>query len=216
MATRRPSRRQPSPDAPGWAFEAQLWRAGYTPVAGIDEAGRGALAGPIVAAAVVLPPGVHAFRDSKTVAPEGREHLAELVRVVAVCWGVGRAEATEVDRLGVPAATILAAQRALRLLQVRPAGLVTDYLAIPGPWAVLAPARADGRSVQAAAASLLAKTERDRWMIETADRDHPGYGFRRHKGYGSHAHLRALHDLGPCPLHRRRFAPVAQASLFRP
>jgi len=202
--------------APGWSFEARLWAAGHTPVAGVDEAGRGALAGPIVAAAVILPPGEHPFRDSKTVAPAERERLAGEVRACAVAWAVGRAEADEIDALGVPGATVLAARRALATLPTRPGGLVTDWLDVPGPWAVLAPARADARSVQAAAASLLAKTERDRWMVGTADVRWPGYGFARHKGYGAPSHLRALYDLGPCATHRRRFAPVAQSPLFRP
>lgn len=200
---------------PGWGFERRLWQAGHSPVAGIDEAGRGALAGPVVAAAVILPPGDHPFDDSKRIAPAHRERLAATVRSVAIAFAVGRAEASEIDDLGVPAATLLAARRALQSLPIRPAGLVTDWLVVPGPWAVLAPPRADARSLQAAAASLLAKTERDRWMREVAERRWPGYDFARHKGYGAPAHLRALHELGPCPTHRRRFGPVAQASLFR-
>lgn len=206
----------PTATEPGWGFERRLWRAGHATVAGVDEAGRGALAGPIVAAAVVLPFGAHPFRDSKQVPEQRRDDLAAQVRAVAIGWGVGRAEAEEIDRLGVPGATLLAAGRALACLQVRPTGLVTDWLAVPGPWQVLAPARADGRSVQAAAASLLAKTERDRWMRGDAESAYPAYGFAGNKGYGSPLHLRALHDHGPCPLHRRRFAPVAQAALFRP
>jgi ribonuclease HII len=201
---------------PGWAFERRLWQAGHTPVAGVDEAGRGALAGPIVAAVVLLPPGEHPFRDSKQVPEDRRDALAADVRACAVAWSVGRAEADEIDALGVPAATRRAVRRALAGLPFRPGGLVTDWLDVPGPWAVLAPARADQRSLQAAAASLLAKTERDRWMRERAEADYPLYGFARHKGYGAPRHLRALHDHGPCPIHRRRFAPVAQATLFRP
>ena len=204
------------PGPPGWAFEARLWSSGHTPVAGVDEAGRGALAGPVVAAAVILPPGAHPFRDSKTVAPAARERLADQVRACAVAWGVGRAEADEVDALGVVVATHRAALRALGALSVRPAGLVTDWLTLPGRWTVLAPARADARSVQAAAASLLAKTERDRWMREVPDVRWPGYGFAGHKGYGAPEHLRALARQGPCEAHRRSFAPVAQAPLFVP
>lgn len=204
------------PGAPGWAFEARLWSCGHTPVAGVDEAGRGALAGPVVAAAVILPPGAHPFRDSKTVAPAAREPLAAQVRACAVAWGVGRAEAEEVDALGVVVATRRAALRALGALSVRPAGLVTDWLTLPGRWTVLAPARADARSVQAAAASLLAKTERDRWMREVAEVRWPNYGFAGHKGYGAPEHLRALARWGPCEVHRRSFAPVAQAPLFVP
>ena len=180
----------------------------------MDEAGRGALAGPVVAAAVILPRGAHPFRDSKTVAPARREVLAALVREIAVAWGVGRAEADEVDERGVILATHLAAGRALATMRVRPAALVTDYLALAWHGPVLAPPRADGRSPQAAAASLLAKTERDRWMVEVAEDRWPGYGFASHKGYGVQRHLDALAELGPCPVHRRRFAPVARIRLF--
>ncbi|MDZ7800664.1 MAG: ribonuclease HII [Trueperaceae bacterium] len=194
--------------APAWAFERRLWRAGHTPVAGVDEAGRGAWAGPIVAAAVVLPHGVHPFRDSKTLSPARREVLAAEVRACALAWAVGRAEAGEVDAVGVLAATHLAAGRALARLTVRPRALVTDYLRLPWPGPVLAPPRADARSVQAAAASLLAKTARDRWMAEVADARFGAYGFAGHKGYGAPVHLAALRAHGPCCLHRRRFAPV--------
>lgn len=197
--------------APGWGFEARLWGAGHTPVAGVDEAGRGAWAGPVVAAAVVLPPGRHPFRDSKTVSPARRETLAGVVRAVAIGWGVGYASAADVDGLGVLAATHLAASRALACLQVRPGALVTDYLRLAWAGPVLAPPRADGRSVQVAAASLLAKTERDRWMADAAEAKYPGYGFAAHKGYGAPTHLAMLEARGPCPLHRRRFAPVRAA-----
>ncbi len=201
--------------APGWAFERRLWRAGYGTVAGIDEAGRGALAGPIVAAAVVLPYGPHPYRDSKTVSAGRRAAWAEAIRATALRWGVGVADAGEVDALGVPDATRLAARRALAAFPVRPAGVVTDHLTLPGPWTVLAPPRADATSVQAAAASILAKTERDRWMADVADARWPAYGFARHKGYGVADHLRALRREGPCDAHRRRFAPVAEASAAR-
>ncbi|MEX2501877.1 MAG: ribonuclease HII [Trueperaceae bacterium] len=201
---------------PDWRFESILWRDGVRPVAGVDEAGRGALAGPIVAAAVILPHGAHPFRDSKTIPAPQRERWAREVREIAFAWGVGFASAAEVDRHGVPSATLQAALRAIRQLSPAPAGLVTDYLRIPGPYRVLAPARADAASLQAAAASLLAKTERDRWMREVADATWPAYGFARHKGYGVRDHLAALHAHGPCDLHRRRFAPVAQAGLFAP
>lgn len=214
MTTPSPSSERRPRAAPDWSFEARLWGAGHTPVAGVDEAGRGALAGPIVAAAVILPAGEHPFRDSKAVAPARREALAARVREVAIAWGVGRAEAEEVDALGVPRATHLAAARALARLAVRPAALVTDYLPLAWDGPVLAPPRADARSPQAAAASLLAKTERDRWMREVAEARWPGYAFAAHKGYGVPAHLAALDALGPCPAHRRRFAPVARRRLF--
>ncbi len=201
-------------DGPDWRYERELFDAGVRPVAGVDEAGRGALAGPVVAAAVILPDGEHPFRDSKTLTASQREAAAERVRAVARAWGVGFATAAEIDALGVPAATVRAAIRAVRQLRPAPAGLVTDYLPVAGPWRVLAPPRADAHSLQAAAASLLAKTERDRWMREVADPAFPAYGFARHKGYGVGAHLAALARHGPCPLHRRRFAPVARIALF--
>lgn len=179
----------------------------------MDEAGRGALAGPVVAAVVILPVGEHPFRDSKTLLPERRETLAEAVRSCALAWAVGRAEPDEVDALNVLRATHLAASRALRALTVRPRALVTDFLRLEYAGAVLAVPRADARSPQVAAASLLAKTERDRWMRE-ADGHWPGYGFASNKGYGVPHHLEALGRLGPCPLHRRTFGPVAQPRLW--
>lgn len=201
------------PAAPDWTLEERLWRRGYTPVAGVDEAGRGALAGPVVAAAVILPPGDHPFRDSKRLTPAARAALARQVRSVALAWAVARAEPEEVDRLNVLEATRLASRRALAALSLRPAAVVTDYLDLGPEWPHLAVARADARSPQAAAASILAKTVRDEGMAALAER-FPGYGFERHKGYGSAAHLAALGRLGPCAAHRRTFAPVAQARLF--
>lgn len=194
-----------------------LWRAGHTPVVGVDEAGRGALAGPVVAAAVVLPVGEHPYRDSKTLKGPEREELAARARAEALAWAVGEASEREVDALGILKATHLAAARALRRLgpAARGAALVTDYLALEWPGPVLAVPRADQRSVQAAAASILAKTHRDRLMRQLA-REYPGYGFERHVGYGTPQHRRALLELGPCDLHRLSFAPVAAAPLFGP
>ncbi|MDR9391090.1 MAG: ribonuclease HII [Trueperaceae bacterium] len=199
---------------PGWAFERRLWAAGHAAVAGIDEAGRGALAGPIVAAAVVLPYGPHPYRDSKTVTARRRVAWAASIRATAIAWGVGFVDAADVDALGVPDATREAARRALAAFPRPPTALVTDHLTLPGPWTVLAPPRADGASLQAAAASVLAKTARDRWMAEVAEARWPAYGFARHKGYGVAAHLEALRTHGPCEVHRRRFAPVARMPPF--
>lgn len=208
--TRRAQQRS---GGPSWALEEGLWALGYTPVAGVDEAGRGALAGPVVAAAVVLPHGVFPFRDSKTLSATVREELADRVREVALGWCVAAAGPDEVDRLNVLGATRLAARRAVAGLALAPAALVTDYLRLGAGLAEVAVPRADGRSFQAAAASILAKTARDARMRSLAQ-TYPGYGFEAHKGYGSAAHLRALERLGPCPEHRRTFAPVAQARLF--
>lgn len=197
---------------PGWGLEQTLWARGYACVAGIDEAGRGALAGPVVAAAVVLPIGPYPFDDSKKLTPGMRELLATEVRRAALAWGIGLASAAEVDRLNVLQATHLAAQRALAVLgpQLTPDALVTDFLKLTYPGPVLAPPRADATSVQVAAASILAKTVRDH-LMRTLDARDPRYAFASHKGYGAPAHLRALREHGPCAQHRLSFAPVARA-----
>ncbi len=200
-------------DVPDWGLERVLWARGFTPVAGVDEAGRGALAGPVVAAAVILPLGAYPYRDSKELTAVRREELAAHVRGCAVAWAVGFATPGEVDRLNVLRASLLAARRAVLGLRLRPAALVTDYLRTECGMPAHAVVRGDGRSLQVAAASILAKTTRDAVMRELAER-FPGYGFERHKGYGAPAHLRALHDLGPCGEHRRTFAPVARRPLF--
>jgi ribonuclease HII len=194
---------------PGWSLERPLWTAGFSPVAGIDEAGRGALAGPVVAAAVILPYGTYPFRDSKVLSAGRRERLADHVREVAIAWALGSASAAEVDRINVLRATHLAAARALAELSVLPSALVTDYLALAWSGAVRSEAKADARSFQVAAASILAKTERDARMRAWAGR-YPAYGFSSNKGYGSPQHLDAIARFGPCPLHRRSFRPVAQ------
>ncbi len=202
-------------------------------VAGIDEAGRGALAGPVVAAAVILPPSdktEYPFSDSKTLSAPMREELEPKIRAVALAWGVGRAEASEIDRLGVLRATHLAARRALEELSVSPQALLTDYLHLEKEWQQYlarisieppplqtrfrCPPKADRDSPTVAAASILAKVTRDR-VMQALEQQYPGYGFAQHKGYGTVQHLQALNLLGPCEQHRRTFAPVAQAGLFR-
>ena len=198
---------------PDFSLEAACWRRGLTPVAGVDEAGRGALAGPVVAAAVVLVPGDHPYRDSKELDPPLRERLAEQIKASAVAWAVACAEPDEIDRWNVLQATRVAALRAVRALAPRPAALVTDYLDVAAGVPVVAVVRGDGRSASVAAASILAKTTRDR-MMRDFDDAYPGFGFAAHKGYGSPAHLAALDQLGPCAIHRRSFKPVAQARLF--
>ena len=195
--------------SPNWALESPFWRSGHSPVAGIDEAGRGALAGPVVAAAVILPLGDYAFRDSKTLSAETRTRLAANIKDAALAWGVGLASAQEVDALNVLKATHLAAARALCALPLRPAALVTDYLKLVQPQPVLAVAKGDVRSFQIAAASILAKTHRDALMVAYAD-TFPQYSFEQHKGYGAPRHLAALREHGPCTLHRRSFRPVAE------
>lgn len=195
---------------PGWELERQLWRSGAGTVIGVDEAGRGCLAGPVAAAAVILPVrNDWPYRDSKTLAPAEREQLARSLRDDAVASAVGWASAREIDEVGILNATHLAAGRALEQLgyPLAGTGLLTDYLKLDFPGPVLAPPRADRRSFQAAAAGILAKTTRDAWMRELAERE-PAYGFDRHKGYGTPAHRRALERFGPCSEHRLTFAPV--------
>lgn len=202
--------------APTWELEERLWRAAVRTVAGVDEAGRGALAGPVVAAAVILKPAkAYPFRDSKRVTAKEREELALQVKSEAVAYATGIASALEVDTLNVLQATKLAALRALEALKTEPDGLVTDYLKLGTPLKELAVARADNLSYQVAAASILAKTTRDHIMIEL-DGVHPGYGFVRNKGYGVPEHLEAIARLGACPEHRATFGPVAARALFAP
>ena len=179
-------------------------------MAGVDEAGRGALAGPVVAAAVILPPGGrYSFRDSKTLTASDRRRLADEVHHVAIAFAVAAASCTEIDELNVLGATRLAARRAVQMLQPAPTGLVTDYLKLETGLPELAVAKGDSRSFQIAAASILAKTARDALMVELEDQ-YPGYGFSRHKGYGAPSHLQALASLGACPQHRMSFSPVAR------
>ncbi|ADV67274.1 ribonuclease HII [Deinococcus maricopensis] len=198
---------------PDFSLERQHWARGFFRVAGVDEAGRGAWAGPLTVAAVILPatPTDLPFRDSKTLSAAQREALAAEVRRVAVAWAVEFAEADEIDRLNVLGATHAAALRALRRLEVAPQALITDYLRLRTDLPLLAPPRADALSYSVAAASLLAKTERDRRMVEL-DALHPGYGFAAHKGYGVSAHRAALDRLGVSDEHRRSFGPVARVA----
>lgn len=195
-------------------LEEEFWGRGLV-VAGVDEAGRGALAGPVVAAAVVLRPGRYPYRDSKTLSPRQRELLLDHLMGHAMAWGVGACAAREVDRLGVLRATHCASRRALARLRMPAQALVTDYLFLETELPLLAVAHAEDKSPSVAAASILAKVVRDRIMVGLHHR-FPAYGFERHKGYGTPEHLQRLARLGPCPAHRRRFAPVAQAGLWEP
>lgn len=194
-------------------------------VAGVDEAGRGALAGPVVAAVVVLVAGVdgaasdhsaapaYPYRDSKILTPATRGQLAARIRSEAAAFAIGRADCAEIDELNVLAATKLAVRRALASLPGGCDGLVTDYLPMALQMPEVAEARADALSYQVAAASILAKVERDELMVRLEE-ELPGYGFARHKGYGVPEHLRALARLGPSPQHRRSFAPVMRQPLL--
>lgn len=191
----------------GWHYERTLYAAGFTPVAGVDEAGRGAWAGPVTAAAVVLPHAKHAFVDSKRLTPARRQVLADEVRRVALAFSVVHAPASLVDDIGVLEATRWAVRRCVTTLHVPPAALVTDYLTRVG-LPVRAPAKGEHVSWQVAAASLLAKTERDRYMTDVAHAADDRFGFAGHKGYGAAAHRKALAKFGPSREHRKTFAPV--------
>ncbi len=205
------------PPAPDLVYEQALWEAGVQVVAGVDEAGRGALAGPVAAAALVLPadPSLGAtlagVRDSKQLTPTQRETWRECLQAVALAWAVGFASSEEIDMLGILPATRLAAHRALGSLAASPEHLLLDYLFLPDyPAPQTALAKGDQRSLSIAAASVLAKTARDALLIEYESR-YPGYCFISNKGYGTGAHRAALARMGPCPVHRRSFAPVKMA-----
>ncbi len=202
-----PSKRLP----PDLQFEQPLWQAGFLRVGGIDEAGRGSLAGPVSAAVVILPadsqiahllPGV---RDSKQMTPRQREYWAEQICRLAAAWGVGFASAQEIDALGIVPATRLAALRAIQSLPLPPQHLLLDFLHLPAcDLQQTAIVKGDCRSLSIASASVLAKTSRDRLMIEL-DQQYPGYGLAVHKGYGTAFHLAAIRRQGPSPIHRLTF-----------
>jgi ribonuclease HII len=184
-------------------------------VAGVDEAGRGPLAGPVVAAAVILDPGrpVRGLADSKVLSPERREILAERIRERAIAWSTGQADVDEIDTINILHATMLAMSRAVAALKVVPEeALVDGNRCPPLECRVRAIVKGD-RDVKAiSAASIIAKTTRDA-MLREFDKLYPVYGFAQHKGYCTPDHLAALDRHGPCPLHRRSFAPVVQSEL---
>jgi len=195
---------------PDLKFEQLLWKDGFTRLAGIDEAGRGAWAGPVAAAAVILPANpsltriLNRVRDSKLMTVLAREIWAPRIKEAAVGWGLGFSSAEEIDTLGIIAATKLAAKRALE--NIIPDYLITDYLIFPEinlPQTALV--KGDQRSLSVASASVLAKTARDALMREL-DSQYPGYGFARHKGYGTRRHREAIMQLGRCEIHRNSFS----------
>ena len=206
----------PPPTAP-YRYEARAWRIGLVRVAGIDEAGRGPLAGPVVAAAVILAADrrVKGLADSKLLPPERREELFDLIHDRSVAVGVGIVDHQTIDRINILQATRLAMLEAVGRLAVVPDLVITDFVTLTG---LPCPQRnlvdGDARCASVAAASIVAKVTRDRLMHE-ADREFPAYGFARHKGYATPDHLLALDRLGPCPLHRRTFSGVwRQGELF--
>jgi ribonuclease HII len=200
-----------------YRYERQSWRAGILRVAGLDEAGRGPLAGPVVAAAVIIAADrrIRGLADSKLLTPERREALFGVIQERAVAVAVGVVDHETIDRVNILEATRLAMRQALAGLPVVPDMVITDFVHLPG---LPCPQRnlvdGDLRCATVAAASIVAKVTRDRLMLE-ADLRFPEYGFARHKGYATPDHLAALDRHGPCPLHRRTFAGVwRQGELF--
>ncbi len=182
-------------------------------VAGVDEAGRGPLAGPVVAAAVILDPRqpIDGLADSKQLTALRRERLFEQICARALCCSIAQASVQEIDRLNILQATLLAMQRAVAGLRLPPAKVLVDGNRLPAlPVRAEAVVGGDARVPAISAASILAKVHRDRWC-QQVDADWPVYGFARHKGYGTAAHLAALQAHGACEHHRRSFAPVAAA-----
>ncbi|HEX7026244.1 MAG TPA: ribonuclease HII [Gammaproteobacteria bacterium] len=183
-------------------------------IAGVDEAGRGPLAGPVVAAAVVLNPGkrISGLADSKTLTGKQRDHLCLLIQSEAACWALGRAGPEEIDRLNILQATLLAMQRAVAALSVTPHHVQVDGNRCPDVGcSVEAIVQGDATVAAISAASILAKVTRDREMLEW-HRHYPQYEFDQHKGYPTPRHRELLARYGPCPLHRHSFAPVAAAA----
>ena len=204
MARQVPNRRR----------ELQHWRNGARSIVGLDEVGRGPLAGPVVTAAVSLPLDrrpvwLSELRDSKLLSARQRDQLAPQIREGSLQWALGWVHASELDEIGLSASLRLACRRALAQLPDPPDVVIADgrddlRLAVQTEMVI----KGDASVSSIAAASIIAKTARDSWMINL-DEQYPGYGFARHKGYGSPEHLGALEQLGPCPEHRRSFAPVA-------
>ncbi|WP_338867380.1 ribonuclease HII [Myxococcus stipitatus] len=195
-------------------FEMELWEQGHTHVAGVDEAGMAPLAGPVVAAAAVLPKSyrLKGLDDSKKVLDaEKREALAVAIKRDAVAWAVGHAEVEEIDRINIYHAGLLAMRRAVEGLGLKPDFVLVDARTIPEcPAPQRGIIKGDSLSMSIAAASILAKTTRDRLMGELDSR-YPGYGLAEHKGYPTPRHIQALRDKGVLPIHRRSFGPVREA-----
>lgn len=192
-------------------WEQALWAGGIRLVAGLDEAGRGALAGPVAAAALIFPPqpelqaALRGVNDSKQMNPAARCRWARSLKEIALAWGVGMASSEEIDALGIAPATCLAMVRALHAMHVSPEHLLIDYVRLPEAGVAQdSLVKGDARCLSIAAASILAKTARDA-LMEAYDHEHPGYGFASHKGYGTAAHRAALQRLGASPIHRRSF-----------
>lgn len=205
----------PLPCVPTLELERSLLEEGHRFIAGVDEVGRGSWAGPVVAAAVVLPldtphllSGLDGVRDSKQLSPQRRQELCASIIQLSASVAVGWSSHHVIDRLGIATANRLAMERAVAWLRLRPDALLLDYFRLPAcSLPQLAVPKGDARSLSIAAASIVAKVVRDRWM-EKCDARFPGYGFAQHKGYGTPQHREALRARGPSPLHRRSFQPL--------
>jgi len=202
----------------GWTLEEAARIRGALRIAGVDEVGRGPLFGPVVAAAVILAPGARldGLNDSKKLSEKKRAELDVEIRRNAVAWAIAAVDAATIDRINIRQASLEAMRRAVAQLALSPDFLLIDgrdTIAWDGPQQAVI--QGDATSFSIAAASVLAKVHRDRLLVEF-DREFPGYGLAQHKGYPSPAHKQALQRLGPTPLHRRSFHPVAQAALQFP
>lgn len=187
-----------------------LKKQGTILIAGVDEAGRGPLAGPVVAAAVILNPEnpIEGLADSKILTEIKREKLFVLIQERALAWGIGRAEVEEIDRVNILQASLLAMQRAVANLNIQPERALVDGNQIPKlPCETVAIIKGDESEPAISAASILAKVTRDREMV-LLDQQFPNYGFAKHKGYSTAVHMANLEKFGPCAIHRRSFAPV--------
>ena len=201
---------------PSWREEERLWRAGYARLVGVDEAGRGALAGPVVAAAVVLAfHDDYPYIDSKQLSSKKRQIYAEDIKSQALYWNVSMQSAQAIDEGNIVKATVQASSESL--MAAGADAVISDYLELPSSSYVMPLVKADQRSYQVAAASILAKTARDQYMLGLAA-IYPEYGFERHKGYATAHHIKQLFAHGPCDAHRKSFEPIkgmlAQTSIF--
>ncbi len=199
------------PKSPDLKIEKKLWKKGFLNLGGIDEAGRGALAGDVAVAVVILPniskltQILAGVRDSKEMTQRQREHFESIIKEIALAWGIGFASPTEIDQIGILPATKLAAKRAVETLSLIPDYLITDYLHLPDidlPQEKFV--KGDMRSLTIASASVLAKTARDAKMRKL-DEEYPEYGFAQHKGYGTKKHRSAIQKLGKSLVHRQSF-----------
>lgn len=191
------------------AFEKELYAQGYTAIAGVDEVGRGPLAGPVLAAAVILPESsrIMGINDSKKLSKKKLLEVYEVIKAEALAIGIGQIDAAMIDQVNIYQASKLAMKEAIKQLEIQPDYLLIDAMELGFPLPQTSLIKGDARSQSIAAASIIAKVERDR-LMEAYDQQFPGYDFANNVGYGTASHLRGLAQLGPCPIHRMTFAPL--------